>query len=240
MVPTFVDDNQSVVGDVSDPWYSNDLGLWPKMNEDSISYWLRKGSSECRHSDGDFEKSGVQCKDRVRHCTKSLFTRTNGRNGETIDLSWICFSKTTGKVYRFLCKPVSQGQSSFTEGFNDWGNSRSSIESHSRSSQHVKSLADCTLRRLTDTRIDKGLVAQYEEQCSYWRKVVMRSVDVLKFICERGLALRGRDDKIGSVHNGNFLGVMELLGKYDTFLADHLHKYGNKGNGHISYLSHYL
>ena len=68
----------------------------------------------------------------------------------------------------------------------------------------------------------------------------MRSVDVLKFICERGLALRGRDDKIGSVHNGNFLGVMELLGKYDTFLADHLHKYGNKGEEHVSYLSHII
>ena len=39
VVPTFVDD-------------LDDLGLWPKMNEDSISYWLRKGSSECRHSNG--------------------------------------------------------------------------------------------------------------------------------------------------------------------------------------------
>ena len=68
----------------------------------------------------------------------------------------------------------------------------------------------------------------------------MRSVDVLKFICERGLALRGRDDNIASVHNGNFLGVMELLGKYDTLLADHLHKYGNKGKGRISYLSHII
>ena len=48
VVPTYVDDNQSVIRDDSDPSYSNDLGLWPKMNEDSISYWIRKGSSECR------------------------------------------------------------------------------------------------------------------------------------------------------------------------------------------------
>jgi len=42
---------------------------------------------------------------------------------------------------------------------------------------------------------------------------------------------------IGSVHNGNYLGVMELLSKYDTFLAAHLYKHANKGSGHVNYLS---
>ena len=31
---------------------------------------------------------------------------------------------------------------------------------------------------------------------------------------------------------------MELLSKYDQFLARHLDKYGNKGSGSTSYLSH--
>jgi len=57
------------------------------------------------------------------------------------------------------------------------------------------------------------------------------------FLCERGLPIRGDDEVIGSVHNGNYLGVMELLSKYDTFLAAHLHKHANKGSGNVNYLS---
>ena len=42
---------------------------------------------------------------------------------------------------------------------------------------------------------------------------------------------------IGSPSNGNFLGILELLSQFDTFLAAPLEKYGNKGEGSISYLS---
>ena len=59
-------------------------------------------------------------------------------------------------------------------------------------------------------------------------------------LCERGLALRGKNETIGSVHNGNFLGLVELLSKYDTFLATHIENYANKGTGHVSYLSHHI
>ena len=63
-------------------------------------------------------------------------------------------------------------------------------------------------------------------------------VDVLKLICECGSPDRGKDETLGSVHNGNYLGIMELLSKYNPFLARHLDKYGNKGSGSTSYLSH--
>ena len=43
---------------------------------------------------------------------------------------------------------------------------------------------------------------------------------------------------IGFVHNGNYLGILELLSKYDSFLDRHIEKYGNKGSGCTSYLSH--
>ena len=69
---------------------------------------------------------------------------------------------------------------------------------------------------------------------------LLRVIDVLKFLCERGLALRGSDSKIGSIHNGNFLGIMELLSLYDPFLAEHIRKHGNRGRGHSNYLSHII
>ena len=53
----------------------------------------------------------------------------------------------------------------------------------------------------------------------------------------RGLALRGTDEIIGSVHNGNYLSIIELLAKYDGLLANHVNNYANRGKGHVSYLS---
>ena len=41
---------------------------------------------------------------------------------------------------------------------------------------------------------------------------------------------------MGSTRNGNYLGTIELLAKYDNLLADNLLKYGNRGKGNVNYL----
>lgn len=46
-----------------------------------------------------------------------------------------------------------------------------------------------------------------------------------------------KNEKIGSKQNGNFLGILELLGKYDPFLSNHIKQFGNQGRGRVSYLS---
>lgn len=55
-------------------------------------------------------------------------------------------------------------------------------------------------------------------------------------MASRGLAFRGSEDRLGSKHNGNYLGLLELLAEYDPCLKSHIDKYGNKGRGSISYL----
>ena len=60
-------------------------------------------------------------------------------------------------------------------------------------------------------RIDKDLIKQIENETRYWRDVLRSTIDVITFICERGLACRGSDQDIGSNHNGNYLGILELL-----------------------------
>jgi hypothetical protein len=57
--------------------------------------------------------------------------------------------------------------------------------------------------------------------------VWQRVVETIKYLATRGLALRGSDENIGSPHNGNFLGALELI-------AIHLKKYGNPGKGNTS------
>ena len=78
-------------------------------------------------------------------------------------------------------------------------------------------------------RIDKDLIKQIKNETRYWRDVLRRTIDVITFICERGLVFRGPGQDIGSNHNGNYLGILELLSKYDHFLSTHIEKYSAKG-----------
>ena len=45
------------------------------------------------------------------------------------------------------------------------------------------------------------------------------------------------DERFGSDKNGNYLGILELLAKFDPFLAQHIQKYAGGGKGSTSYLS---
>ena len=85
--------------------------------------------------------------------------------------------------------------------------------------------------------IDTGLVWQFNEEIKYWHQVLERIVAVIKFLSARGLPFRGYDDIIGSVHNGNYLGTLELLSQFDPFLKEHMRKYDKSGKGSTSYLS---
>jgi hypothetical protein len=62
-------------------------------------------------------------------------------------------------------------------------------------------------------------------------------VSVVKFLSSRGLAFRGKNEILGLQHNGNYLGVLELIAQYDPSPSPHLAKYGNQGRGKPSYLS---
>ena len=71
----------------------------------------------------------------------------------------------------------------------------------------------------------------------YAPELLKRLISAIKVLCEPCLAFLGKDEHIGSAHNGNYLGIVELLAEYDPFLAQHIQKYGNQGKRHASYLS---
>ena len=51
------------------------------------------------------------------------------------------------------------------------------------------------------------------------------------------MPFRGDNEILNSPHNGIYLGVLELISKFDPFLRNHIETYGNKGKGRPSYLS---
>lgn len=72
---------------------------------------------------------------------------------------------------------------------------------------------------------------------NYWKAVLHRVVEVIKFLGTKGLSFRGDNEQFNKINNGNFLGTLELLAKFDPFIAQHIEKYGNRGKGTPSYLS---
>ena len=58
----------------------------------------------------------------------------------------------------------------------------------------------------------------------YWREVLQGVIDVIALLSTHGLALCEHDEIIALFHNGNFLGIIETLCKYNPFLATHIEK----------------
>ncbi|MEL7308383.1 MAG: DUF4371 domain-containing protein, partial [Pseudomonadota bacterium] len=223
----------------------NDIGLWPeKLTKEFVDYWAVKGAEDLQYSDAKIldVKSATQTfkkdtHDIRRKCTPAMFERKNP-NGELVKRSWLCFSPSNGKIYCFFCKLMGATKSQFTDdGFCDWKHASNRLIGHEQSKDHLQAVLSAAGRAREAGSIDSKFELQVNQIEQYWRSVLRRLVSVLKFACERGLALRGDDENIGSPHNGNYLGLLELLSEYDDFLKQHIRKLANCGSGHTNYLS---
>ncbi|XP_042913929.1 zinc finger MYM-type protein 1-like, partial [Parasteatoda tepidariorum] len=151
---------------------------------------------------------------------------------------WLVYSPAKNAVFCYICKLFSASDQSLCKGgFSYWKNTSERLKEHENSMVHRNSVLALSQRLTSSMRIDSKLVEEYANERLYWRKVLARVVATTQFLCQRELAFFGSDETIGSFHNGNFLGILELLGKFDPFLAEHLAKYGNPGTGNVNYLS---
>ena len=60
-------------------------------------------------------------------------------------------------------------------------------------------------------RIDKEIEQQYQTHSKCWVDVIKRIVVAISFLAERGFGFRGSDARFNSVHNGNYLGLLEVI-----------------------------
>lgn len=222
------------------PNKKTDPGLWTEFSEEDVCHWIDHGPENCQHHLGPFNTSrriytGGKS---VRFCTPRLFFGKKV-NGETYKREWLLYSQTTGSLYCFVCKLFSNKSTAPTRfaagGFSDWRNVIA-IEQHENSLAH-KDFMLTYLSRRQGLGITKNLESQIKEERKYWQNVLQRVIAVIQTLAERGLAFRGHDESFGSLYNGNFLGLLELVAQFDPFLASHIARYGNKGKGNPTYLS---
>ena len=144
------------------------------------------------------------------------------------------YSLTTGCIYCFVCQLFSTSATALdSDGFSDWRNPIA-IQTQENSDNHRRALLKYLTRKCGST-LGSVLAKQIKEQF-YWRTVLERAVVVICTLVERVVAFRGDNDTFESPNNGNYLGLLELIAKFDPFLSNYIKQYGNKGSEFPSYL----
>ena len=215
--------------------FSPDPGLWPMVvTEEMREYFVRNKPSQFI---SEIHSSARFCYDKTRILTEHNFYRIR-KNKEKIKREWLVYSPVKKAVFCYVCKLFScSRQSLCDEGFTNWKNVTERLSEHENSRTHRDSILKLSSRAENSKRIDCEMVNEYNKECTYWRSVLSRVVSVIKFLAERGLPLFGDNETIGSLKNGNYLGCLELISKYDPFIFEHLQKHGNPGKGNVNYLS---
>ncbi|XP_065667570.1 uncharacterized protein LOC136087881 [Hydra vulgaris] len=179
-----------------------------------------------------WEYSGVN-----RFLNSSVFKRVLP-NGDIVDRGWLVYSLAKTCVFCFPCILFSSDRSQLSgSGFKDWKNVTQYLKSHEISAKNIQSVLTLCQRSVAAGRVDEQLHNNMLDQRNYWRNVLSRCVATIALLCERGLPLRGSNEVVSSRENGNYLGILELIGQFDPFLSQHICTHGNRGRGHTSYLS---
>ena len=69
-----------------------------------------------------------------------------------------------------------------------------------------------------------------------WREILHSVVEVIKFLCEQNLPLRGHREDSNSRNQGNFLETLKLLAKYNAVIKEHLSVIQLSNKGMTTYL----
>lgn len=220
---------------------SDDPGCWGEITDEARSYWIHKGPVSCQNRTASFAASERQYKHQKRSFSKSLFTKSLG-NGEAVPREWLLYSPSKGAAFCFVCLLFQEKQEQRTHfssvcGYKDWKHANERVIEHESSEVHRKRMLTWITRTAEKGHVDCGLRQQFTQECQYWKDVLERVVAVVKFISERGLSFRGGDERFGSVNNGNYMGLLELVSQFDPFLKEHITRFGNAGRGNPSYLS---
>lgn len=236
--------------------FSTDPGLWNVKSDISMlqRYWIDKGKYAGFGNERNeflivffYVLGPYSCRNigesQHRQFTANQLKRTLA-NTESSDRTWLIYSPTQDALYCFICRLFGSKDDPFTScGFNDYHNILRALKGHEGSTHHaLNEITYKTRIKESNTQtIDGSITNQSHIEMEYWRAILKRIVAAVKFLGSRGLAYRGANETIGSIHNGNYLGVLELISEFDPLLSSHLRQYGNKGKGTFdlcSYLSH--
>ncbi|KAL4149652.1 hypothetical protein QTP88_003544 [Uroleucon formosanum] len=164
-------------------------------------------------------------------------------NGEIVDRNWLVYSISKDYVFCFCCKLFSLSVYGSLSGIgtNDWSHLGTKLIEHERSLTHFRCTEkwfDLKIRIQKMTTIDRtNLEIIEKEKNPHWRNVLKRIIAAIHYLAEHNEAFRGTSDVIFTKNNGKFLGLIEMIGKFDPVMGEHLNKIKNHDT-HVHYLGH--
>jgi len=161
---------------------------------------------------------------------------------------WLMYSTSSNSLFCYCCSLFHIPSSSNSKwkqfgignvGFRDYLHQGRGISDHENSEQHFQSTIkwkEFMERSKAGRNIDSAITKQYQQEVTFWRKVLTGLLDAIMYLARNNLAFLGSSHRIGEPDSGNFLSLVELLSKYYAPLAVHVSRV-KAGETNITYLS---
>lgn len=152
-----------------------------------------------------------------------LISQKNLAKNETIQRRWFIYSVSKDRVYCFCCRLFDSSSTSslVSEGYNNWKHLSEMLKIHENSTSHKKfyfSWIDAELRLKTGKTIDCQEQHLIRKETTRWYNVLSRLLHITLYLAENNMAFRGTPDKLYTPNNGKFLGLEQLLAKFDPVM----------------------
>jgi hypothetical protein len=147
------------------------------------------------------------------------------------DRSWLAYSSHLDAAFCVPCVLFARGtdrgslQALVNVPFRRWSRI-SVIKEHAGKNYHKNAMVASKSFRATIDRPETQIANQLDNKrlrnIDRNRKMLTHIINAIVYLTKQGLALRGDKESTESKNKGNFLELIELLGKYEPELADHL------------------
>lgn len=200
-----------------------DPGKWPlKLFDNMRIYLINNIPVQVNNIEFPTDQNG-------RKFNKSFYNRLLP-NGEIVCRNWLLYSKHKDKVFCYYCFmfPNQSSRSALSnEGICDWKHLGTRLKDHETSIFHGKAqmqVLELQKRLKYEKTIDQVQQRQINAEKEHWRGVLKRIIACIQFLAEHNDAFRGSSSKVFTKHNGKFLGLIEMISKFDVLMAEHLRR----------------
>ena len=184
----------------------------------------------------------------IKNCSFPMYIlQCRQKNGDVTCRDWLVWSESKEALFCFPCRLFGcPGRLSSLNGWSrtfGWKKLYDRVPEHELSIIHRQNYLkwrELELCLTGEKSVDSQIEKQIQSRMQTWRDILKRIIDVILFLSERSLAFRGTSQRVCDPNNGNFLGILNLLGHYDPLLRTHLEKVDASQKAEKRMSAHYL